>query len=169
MCSIAHRLPEPANYRDQQIQYIPATAPVQRVFRHTTWGDLVSTARQAPAQGAETRVIHIASCFLPSAPATSCIRCRSTKSEEETEDLLGLIMIITAGMIILLCWCSSSPTACCCAVSGSHFTEPYRSQGVQPIQPRTVCPSATDIEEFRRLDDAATRQMTNKIIRTMKC
>src|ERR1700748_274066 len=35
-----NRLPKPANYRDQQIAFVPAKEAVQRDFLHASWGQL---------------------------------------------------------------------------------------------------------------------------------
>src|ERR1700729_4131585 len=40
-------LPKPANYRDQQIAYVPADAPEERVFINTNWASLESKLTNA--------------------------------------------------------------------------------------------------------------------------
>src|ERR1700742_1551522 len=96
------RLPEPANYRDQQILYIPATAPVERRFFHTTRAELPESV---PADGRR----HNHRDKEPYRQLQFSVRTGGlyytvsvSKSEEEMEDLLWMIMLITAGMILLL-------------------------------------------------------------------
>ena len=112
------RLPKPANYRDQQIAFVPATGPISRAFQHTSWGDLngriinaitVDGADDDPA--AATPVVGRRPrkrdaddpCRLlvfPIKVGNQYYTAFVSKSEEETEDLLMVIMLITAGMIL---------------------------------------------------------------------
>lgn len=160
-----HRLPEPANYRDQQIQFIPATVPVQRIFRHTSWGDLVSTAGKAP--GARDRdPDHPYRELLFSVTVGGQLYTVSiAKSEEETEDLLQLIMLITAGMIITLLGVLFLANRLLLRRIWQPFYRTLDKLRTFNLSSREPLPAeASDIEEFRSLDEAA-RQMTNKIIR----
>jgi signal transduction histidine kinase len=160
-----HHLPEPANYRDQQIQYIPATAPVQRVFRHTTWGDLVSTAGRAPGARNRNPGHPYRELLFSIRSGDQLYTVSIAKSEEETEDLLGLIMVITAGMIILLLLVLFLANRLLLRRIWQPFYRTLDHLRAFNLSSREPLPGgSTDIEEFRSLDDAA-RQMTNKIIR----
>src|SRR5450631_2123145 len=85
------RLPEPANYRDQQISFTPAEKPSSRRFINADWYDLrhkeIRTFRQL---------------LFPVTAAGHSYTVSVSKSEEESEDLLGWIVLITLGVIGLL-------------------------------------------------------------------
>ncbi len=115
-----NRLPKTANYRDQQIAFVPSTGPIVRAFQHTSWGELngriinaitVDGADDDPA--AATPVVGRRPrkrdtddpCRLlvfPIKVGQQYYTAFVSKSEEETEDLLMVIMLITAGMILLM-------------------------------------------------------------------
>src|SRR5581483_3438627 len=114
-----NRLPKPANYRDQQIAFVPAKGPVKRCFTHASWGQLetqIANAITVDDGGddpeAATPVIGkrphkrepddpcrllIFSVKIGNQYYTAFI----SKSEEEAEELLVVIMYLTAGMILL--------------------------------------------------------------------
>ncbi len=87
------------------------------------------------------------------------------KSEEETEDLLELIMMITAGMILLLLGTLFLANRLLLRRIWQPF---YRTLGGMRefnLSSRQPLPAGdTDIEEFRNLDEA-TRQMTQQILK----
>lgn len=160
-----HRLPEPANYRDQQIQYVAATAEVTRIFRHTTWGDLVSSAGKAPGARDHDPDHPYRELIFSVRVGGQLYTVSIAKSEEETEDLLGLIMLVTAGMIVLLLGVLFLANRLLLRRIWQPFYRTLDSIRTFNLSSREPLPGGdTDIEEFRSLDEAA-RQMTNKIIR----
>ena len=148
------RLPEPTNYRDQQIGFAPATAPVSRKFVHTTGpdrhGDLDRPYRQLQFSVKAGGQLYTASVSM---------------SEEETEDLLELIMIITAGMILVLLGTLFLANR----LLLRRIWQPFYTtlDGIRRfhLSSRQPLPAGnTDIDEFRNLDEAV-RQMTHKILK----
>jgi signal transduction histidine kinase len=160
-----NRLPEPANYRDQQIQYVAATAEVPRVFRHTTWGDLVSSAGKAPGARDHGPDHPYRELLFSVRVGGQLFTVSIAKSEEETEDLLGLIMLVTAGMIVLLLGVLFLANRLLLRRIWQPFYRTLDNIRTFNLSSREPLPCEnTDIEEFRSLDEAA-RLMTNKIIR----
>src|SRR6185437_9892130 len=96
------RLPDPANYVDQQIQYNPATREVPRKFHQTTWNDLVATAGKPAGARNHDQDHPFRELVFSIRVGGQLYTVSIAKSEEETEDLLMLIMVITAGMIVIL-------------------------------------------------------------------
>jgi signal transduction histidine kinase len=146
-------LPPPTDYHDQQVSYEPAVAPVHRHFFNTT--RFIRHHREEPYR----------ELIFSAAAAGQLYTVTIGVSEEATEDLLGLIMTITAGMILLLLgtlflanrlllrrlWQPFYQT-----LSGMrHFNLSSR----QPLPVRD-----TAIDEFRNLDEVA-RQMTGQILK----
>ena len=86
------QLPEPANYRDQQIAFEPADKAVERQFQ--------DISRRDPYQHNEHRPFRR---LLFSVTAGGQVYTVSVmKSEMEAEEMLQWIMAVTAGMILLL-------------------------------------------------------------------
>lgn len=177
-------LPKPANYRDQQISYVPAQEPEERRFVNTNWASLESkltnavkfsdTAEEslAPSQRPAGRHLHRREADDPCRALIFSVKVGNqyytafvSKSEEETEDLLLLIMYITAGMILLMLGVLFLANRLLLRRIWQPF---YRTlEGIRAfnLSSRQVLPAApTDIEEFQRLDEAA-RQMTGQISR----
>ena len=148
------RLPQPANYRDQQIRYTPAAAPVRRKFIDTFWVEPRHHEQQSFRQllfsvvaGGQRYTVSVG------------------KSEEETDHLLAWILLITAGMILLLLGILF--------LAGRlllrRLWQPFYNtlDGIREFQlsSRQPLPAAdTRVEEFRNLD-AAVGQMTHKILK----
>lgn len=86
------QLPEPANYRDQQISFSPAEAPVERRF--------VNTTRPDPFHHNEIRLFR--QLIFSVRAGGQMYSVSVSKSEEETKELQKIIMVVTAGMILLL-------------------------------------------------------------------
>ncbi|HVS95932.1 MAG TPA: HAMP domain-containing sensor histidine kinase [Puia sp.] len=158
-----HRLPEPANYRDQQIAFVPSDKPGPRVFRHTTRGQLAASTGIGPDArhgdpGHPYRELRF-SIRLDGQLYTVSI----SKSEEETEDLLGLIMLVTAGMIVILLGVLFLANRLLLRRIWQPFYRTLNEIRTFNLSSREPLPAnQTDIEEFRSLDEAA-RQMMNKI------
>src|ERR1700733_8210909 len=91
------RLPQPANYRDQQIAYMPAQTQVARAFRNTTFGEL--QVETGGVDGGGTRRGRnprhpFRELLFPVRVGGQLYTVSVAQSEEETEDLLELIMLI---------------------------------------------------------------------------
>jgi signal transduction histidine kinase len=149
-----NRLPEPANYRDQQIRFLPATAPVRRRFIHTTM--LEPHHRENEPYRMLIFSVNLSGQFYT---------VSVSKSEEETEDLLALIMMITAGMILLLLGTLFLANRLLLRRIWQPFYRTLDGMREFNLSSRLPLPGVdTDIEEFRSLD-AATRQMTQQILK----
>jgi signal transduction histidine kinase len=177
-----NKLPKPANYRDQQIAFVPAQTAGPRVFLQTTWGELEDKIRGAVIVGAgddpgappavigkKPRKLDAdqpyRSLIFPVKVGGLQYMAFVADSEEEAEDLLLVIMFITAGMILLLLGVLFLANRLLLRRIWQPF---YRTlEGIRTFNLSTREPlpiPVTDIDEFRNLDEAA-RQMTNKIIR----
>ncbi|HXB09958.1 MAG TPA: HAMP domain-containing sensor histidine kinase [Puia sp.] len=149
-----NRVPEPANYRDQQVRFEAAAAPVKRHFTHTT----LATGRKGGTEPYRELLFSIqvrGQWFTVSVAV----------SEEGTEDLLMLIMLITAGMIGLLLTILFIANRFLLRRLWQPFygtLQGIRKFNLSNREPLPV--QVTDIDEFRSLDDAV-RQMTNTISR----
>jgi signal transduction histidine kinase len=148
------QLPEPANYRDQRISYQPATTAVHRKFYHTLKPELRHKGEE------------------PYRELAFSVRAKGqlytvfvAKSEEETEDLLELIMLITAGMILLLLGTLFLANRLLLRRLWRPFYETLDSIRQFNLSTRQLLPTrATDTEEFKDLN-GAVQQMTAKILK----
>jgi signal transduction histidine kinase len=159
------RLPEPANYVDQQIQYNPSAREVARKFRQTTWGDLVATAGKPPGARNHDPGHPFRELVFSIRAQGQLYTVSIAKSEEETEDLLTLIMLVTAGMVVILLGVLFLANRLLLRRIWQPFyrtLDNIRAFNLSSREPLPV--TNTDIEEFRSLDLAA-RQMTGKIIK----
>lgn len=86
------QLPEPANYRDQQIAFEPAEKVVERQF--------LNISRRDPSHYNEYRPFRLLLFSVTAGGEVYTVSVR--KSEVETEEMLQWIMLVTAGMILLL-------------------------------------------------------------------
>lgn len=182
--NVAHhgRLPKPANYRDQQIAYVPAQQPVQRRFINTNWAFLASQLTYAikvsdtsePEAGRRPRGRHARkrdpddpcrALIFPVKVGDQYYTAYVSKSEEETEDLLVVIMYLTGGMILMMLGILFLANRLLLRRIWQPF---YRTlEGIRAfnLSSRQLLPEEpTEIEEFRRLREAA-RQMTSQISR----
>src|ERR1700744_2841778 len=110
------QLPKPANYRDQQIAFVPTREPVRRQFVNTSWEDVQSKIGNVlpMAHGEEGAHAHgrrqrrrdpddpCRLLVFPVKVGDQYYAAFVSKSAEEAEDLLVVIMYITAGMILLM-------------------------------------------------------------------
>jgi signal transduction histidine kinase len=148
------QLPEPANYRDQKISYLPVTTAIRRKFYHTTKPESHHKENE------------------PYRELAFSVRVKGqlytvlvAKSEEETEDLLELIMLITAGMILLLLGTLFLANRFLLRRLWRPFYETLDSIRQFNLSTRQLLPTrATDTEEFRDLN-SAVQQMTTKILK----
>ena len=152
--STRDKLPEPANYRDQQISFTPADTPVKRTFvdayclshRHHDHRPFRQLLFPVTAGGRNYTV-------------------SVSKSEVETQDLLGLIMLITGGMILLLLGTLFLANRLLLRRIWQPFYSTLESIRQFNLSSRTPLPvSNTRIEEFKNLD-MAIEQMTKKILK----
>jgi len=177
------RLPKPANYRDQQIAYVPARQPEQPRLINTTWAYLesqltnairVSDTTDEPEADSRPRGRH-ARKRDPDDPCRALIfsvkvgnqyyTAYVSKSEEETEDLLVVIMCLTAGMILLMLGILFLANRLLLRRIWQPFYHTLEGIRAFNLSSRQLLPAeSTDIDEFRRLDEAA-RQMTGQISR----
>jgi signal transduction histidine kinase/uncharacterized protein YneF (UPF0154 family) len=174
------QLPKPANYRDQQIAFVPVREPVQRRFINTSWGSVETTVGKSPEVEEREGGIPVTERRRhrrrdPSDPCRLLIfpvkigeqyyTAFVSKSAEETQDLLVVIMYITAGMILLMLGVLFLANRLLLRPIWQPF---YRTlEGIRAfnLSSRQLLPAEhSDIEEFQRLDEAA-RQMTAQISR----
>jgi len=147
-------LPEPANYRDQQVRFEAADGPVKRRFSHTRLAEErkgkeepYRELRFSVSAGGQWHTAYIA------------------VSEEETEYLLMWIMLITAGMIALFLSILFIANRLLLRRLWQPFYQTLNGIRAFNLSSREPLPAqGTDIDEFRNLDEAI-RQMTNTIIR----
>jgi signal transduction histidine kinase len=148
------RLPEPANYRDQQIIYTPSANFVKRHFINTDWVEPGHHEREAFRQLVFSVVV-----------GGRLFTVSIGKSEEETEHLLLWILLITAGVILLLL----GTLLLANRLLLRRLWKPFYNtlEGIRQFQLSNRKPlSAADtrVEEFRNLD-TAVGLMTNKILK----
>src|SRR5579863_1063650 len=146
-------LPAPTDYHDQQISYEPATTPVKRHFINTR--RLIHRHHEEPYRE-----------LIFSADAGGQLYTVTVGvSEEGSEDMLALIMTITAGMILLLLGTLFLANRLLLRRLWKPFyltLAGMRDFNLSSRQPLPVRETATD--EFRNLDEAA-RQMTGQIMK----
>jgi signal transduction histidine kinase len=177
------RLPKPANYRDQQIAYVPASGPEERKFFNTSWASLesltgnairISDTTDEEEVPVRSRSRHVRK-RDPDDPCRALIfsvklgdqyyTAYVSKSEEETEDLLVVIMCITAGMILLMLGMLFLANRLLLRRIWQPFYHTLEGIRAFNLSSRQLLPAVpSEIEEFRRLHDAA-RQMTTQISR----
>lgn len=147
-------LPEPASYRDQQVRFEPASEPVKRRF----------TSTKIP-QGRNGKLESYRQLRFSVKAAGQWYRVYIDVSEEESEDLLMWIMLITAGMIGLLLSILFIANRLLLRRIWQPFYTTLNSIRAFNLSSRQPLPAqTTDIDEFRSLDEAI-RQMTHTIIR----
>jgi signal transduction histidine kinase len=152
------QLPEPSNYKDQQVSYQLATAPVRRRFVHSTRPE-PSRKEHKFYQEPYRELI------FPVRAKGRLYSVSVMTSEEETENLQELIMLITAGMILLLLGTLFLTNRLLLRRLWRPFYETLdgiRRFHLSTRQPLPVRP--TDTEEFRDLNNAV-QQMTSKILK----
>lgn len=146
------QLPEPANYRDQMISYFPATTEVSRKF--------YQTRKSVPQHDHKETYRELTfSVRVKGQSYTVCV----AKPEEETEYLLELIMLITAGMILLLLGTLFLANRLLLRRLWRPFYQTLdniRKFNLSNRQPLPIL--TTDTEEFADLN-GAVQQMTSKI------
>jgi len=147
-------LPEPATYRDQRVHFEDAEGPVKRNFTHTNL-----------PEGKKGKLEAYRELRFPVMAAGQWHTVYVDVAEEETEDLLMWIMLITAGMIgLLLSILFIANRFLLRRIWQPFYTtlngiRAFNLSSRQPLPAQT-----TDIDEFRTLDEAI-RQMTHTIIR----
>jgi len=152
---VQDRLPEPTSYRDQLITYEPAgPTEVRREFHHT-----MKAAPHHKGMDAYRELL------FPIRAGGQLYTVSVAKSEEETDDLLELMMLITPGMILLLLGTLLIANRLLLRRLWRPFYETLdgiRRFNLSSRQPLPVRP--TDTEEFRDLN-GVVQQMTVKILK----
>ena len=169
-----NRLPRPANYRDQQISFQPAPAAVTRAFIDRSGppvqesDEISPPSQQEPGETSRRGRHHrdrdpYRQLIFPVNVAGQWYTASVSKSEEETQDLLELIMMITAGMILLLLGTLFLANRLLLRRIWQPFYQTVAAMRAFNLSSRNPLPAShTDIDEFRSLDEA-TRQMTQQI------
>ena len=159
------QLPRPANYRDQQISFQPAAVPITRAFIDRTGPpeqENDETARRGRHHRGNDPYRQL---IFPVNVARQWYTVSVSKSEEETQDLLELIMMITAGMILLLLGTLFLANRLLLRRIWQPFYQTVAAMREFNLSSRNPLPAShTDIDEFRNLDEA-TRQMTQQIVK----
>jgi len=147
------QLPEPSSYRDQQISFAPAATPIRRQFinitrfehhRHDEWQPYRQLLFPVTVKGRGYTVT-------------------VTKSEEETEDLLEWIMLVTAGMILVLLGTLFMANRLLLRRIWQPFYQTLEGLRRFDLSKReSIIHTPTTIEEFRNLQ-TVVEQMTEKI------
>jgi signal transduction histidine kinase len=146
-------LPPPTDYHDQQVSYEPAVAPVHRHFFNTI--RFIRHHREEPYR----------ELIFSAAVGGQLYTVTVGVSEEATEDLLGLIMTITAGMILLLLGTLFLANRLLLRRLWQPFYQTLSGMRQFNLSSRQPLPvSDTAIDEFRNLDEVA-RQMTGQILK----
>lgn len=148
------RLPEPANYRDQQISFTPVALPVRRRFIDTAW----HIPRHHDARP-------FRQLLFPVTASGQTYTVSVSKSEVETEDLLEWIMLITAAMIGLLLITLFLANRLLLRRIWQPFYDTLENIRRFHLSSRQPLPARdTQIEEFKNLN-TAVEQMTQKILK----
>lgn len=147
-----NRLPLATHYKDQYIRFDPTPAPVKRTFRNIHLKE--------PEQGRYRQLL------FPVQANGQRYEASVTKSEEETEQLVGLIVLITVAVIILLLLILFLANRFILGKIWKPFYETL--QGIKEFNLSSrqypVKNTNTNIDEFRGLNDAVN-VMTGKIIK----
>jgi signal transduction histidine kinase len=147
------QLPPPSDYHDQQISYQPAAAAVQRHYINTT--RIVHHHHEEPFR----ELLFSASVRGQLYTVTIGV------SEEATQDLLAMIMVITAGMILLLLGTLFLANRLLLRRLWKPFYQTLAGMRNFNLSSRLPLPVRdTPIDEFRSLDETA-RQMTGQILK----
>lgn len=146
-------LPPPTDYHDQQISYEPATTPIKRHFVNTR--RFIHHHHEEPYR----------ELFFPVTVQGRLYTVMVGVSEEATDDLLALIMTITAGMILLLLGSLFLANRLLLRRLWKPFYQTLAGMRQFNLSSRQALPVRdTAIDEFRNLDEAA-RQMTGQILK----
>jgi signal transduction histidine kinase len=149
-----HQLPEPANYKDQLISFGQESQAVERHFQRV---DLYFTADKERKPFRQL--------IFPVTVSGIAYRVTVSKSQLEAEDLLGLIVIITIGIIVLLLLIQFIINRYLLRKIWTPFYETLESiKQFNLMNQKPIPRHQSDIDEFINLDAAVIR-MTAKIIR----
>ena len=148
-----HQLPEPANYTDQLISFEQEIQAEKRHFQSVDLYLIEDRERKPYRQ-----------LIFPVNVSGKSYRVTVSKSQLETEDLLGLIVLITIGVIILLLLIQFIINRYLLRKIWTPFYETLESINQFNLMNQKPMPRhQSDIDEFISLD-AAVRRMTGKII-----
>lgn len=147
------QLPEPSSYRDQQISFAPATTSVRRQFINIT----------RPGRRHQDESQPFRQLLFPVTVKGQVYTVSVTKSEEETEDLLEWIMLVTAGMILVLLGILFMANRLLLRRIWQPFYQTLEGLRRFDLSKREYIEhTPTSIEEFRSLQ-TAVEHMTEKI------
>ena len=148
-----HQLPEPANYRDQLISFKQESRPEKRHFQSADVYFTEDKERKPYRQ-----------LIFPVDVNGINYRVSVSKSQLEAEDLLGLIVLITIGVIVLLLLIQFIINRYLLRKIWTPFYETLESINQFNLVNKQPMPRhQSDIDEFISLD-AAVHRMTGKII-----
>ena len=148
-----HQLPEPANYKDQLISFEQTGKEEKRHFQS------VDLHFMNDKEGKPYRQL-----VFPVIVNGITYRVTVSKSQLEADDLLGLIVLITIGVIILLLLIQFILNRYLLRKIWTPFYETLESISQFNLTNRKPMPRhQSDIDEFVSLD-SAVNQMTGKII-----
>ncbi len=151
-------LPEPANYRDQQIQFTLTDGKAPGKSRRK----FINTTRYTEK---DREYKSFRQLLFPVTVNGRLYTVTVAKSEEETEDLLELIVLITVGVILLLLLMVFLANRFLLRRIWSPFYETLDAIRQFNLSSRQLTGRKDSlIDEFRDLDNAIG-QMTDKIIR----
>ncbi|MBS1668937.1 MAG: HAMP domain-containing histidine kinase [Bacteroidetes bacterium] len=148
-----NRLPEATHYRDQQIRFDPAEGPVKRKFNNIELVD-----------GHEHETNPYRELVFPISVGNQFYKASVTKTEEEMEDLVMLIVLITMGLIILLLLILFITNRLLLRKIWKPFYDTLDSIKAFNLSNKKYEGSPTDTEEFRELDNVV-QTMTSQIIK----
>ena len=147
------QLPPPSDYHDQQTSYLPATIAVKRHFINTTRS--MRHHREEPYR----------ELIFTTSAGGQLYNVTIGVSEEATEKLLGMIMTITAGMILLLLLTLFLANRLLLRRLWQPFYKTLAGMREFNLSSRHPLPIRnTTTDEFRSLDEVA-RQMTGQILK----
>ncbi|HWK05269.1 MAG TPA: HAMP domain-containing sensor histidine kinase [Puia sp.] len=152
------RLPEPSNYRDQKISFMPVLAPVPRQFINASLPD-----QHEHHHHYEDRLYR--ELLFPIKADGQLYTASVAMSQEETEDLLEWIMLVTAAMILLLLGTLFLANRLLLRRIWQPFYDTLEAIRRFNLSSHKPLPARdTGIEEFKNLDSAVA-QMTGKILK----
>jgi signal transduction histidine kinase len=152
-------LPEPSNYRDQQIQFTPAQTKTPRKFID------VQSYSQDERKIRRHRYKLFRQLIFPLEIQGQIYMASVSKSEEETEDLLALIVLITLSVILLLLLTVFLTNRLLLRKIWRPFYHTLESIKQFNLSSRQrFAGQDTGIDEFSDLD-SAVGQMTGKILK----
>ncbi len=149
-----NRLPAPTDYRDQHTSFEPAPDLVERKFSN------ISLYEKRHHESNPYRQL-----VFPVSLNEKSYKASVTKSEEEMEDLIVMIVLITVGIIIFLLLILFITNRVLLRKMWKPFYDTLNSINAFNLSNKKYSwNNATDVDEFRDLDKAVGK-MTSQIIK----